>query len=84
VLKRLFWLLAGAGFGFGMSFWITRAVREKLARLSPENVSAELAKAIRDLGKDLRAAVSEGVEGMKDREVELREALEPGRAPTSR
>lgn len=80
MLKRLFWLVVGAGFGFGMSFWITRAVRDKVARFSPENVSAELAKAMRDLGKDLRAAVSEGVEGMRDRETELREAVEPNRS----
>ena len=80
MLKRLFWLVAGAGFGFGMSFWVTRAVRQKMAKLSPENVSAELARAIRDLGKDLRAAVSDGVEGMRDREAELREAVEPGRS----
>ena len=79
MLKRLFWLVVGAGFGFGMSFWVTRAVREKVARFSPENVSAELGKAMRDLGKDLRAAVSEGVEGMRDRETELREAVEPNR-----
>lgn len=79
MLKRLLWLVAGAGFGFGMSFWITRAVREKVARFSPENMSAELAKAVRELGKDVRAAVSEGVEGMKDREAELRGAVEPNR-----
>ena len=79
MLKRLFWLVVGAGFGFGMSFWVTRAVREKVARFSPENVSAELAKAMRDLGKDVRAAVTEGVEGMRDRETELREAVEPNR-----
>jgi hypothetical protein len=80
VLKRLFWLAVGAGFGFGMSFWLTRAVRDKVAKLSPEHVSAELAKAVRDLGGDVRAAVSEGVAGMKDREAELREALEPSRS----
>ncbi len=79
MLKRLFWLVAGAGFGFGMSFWITRAVRGKVARFSPENISAELAKAMRDLGKEVRAAISEGVEGLRDREAELREAVESSR-----
>ncbi len=80
MLKRLFWLVMGVGFGFGMSFWITRAVREKVARFSPENLSAELAKAMRDLGKDLRAAVAEGVDGMRDREAEVREAVESSRS----
>ena len=76
MLKRLFWLLMGAGFGFGMSFWISKAIRGRMARYSPENVSAELAKAVRDLGKDLRAAVSEGAAAMRDREAELREVVE--------
>ena len=73
MLKRLFWLLTGAGFGFGMSFWLMRLVREKVARYSPEQVSADLARAVRDLGRDLRAAVKEGAEATRAREAELRE-----------
>ncbi|HEX2701514.1 MAG TPA: hypothetical protein VHM89_15040 [Acidimicrobiales bacterium] len=80
MVKRLFWLVVGAAFGFGMSFWVTRAVRGKVARLSPDHVSAELAKSVRALGADLRAAVSEGVAGMRDREVELRDAVERNRS----
>lgn len=75
MLKRLFWLVAGAGFGFGMSFWVMRAVRERVARFSPEHASGELAKAVRGLGRDLRAAASEGVEAMREREAELREQV---------
>ena len=81
MLKRLFWLVVGAGFGFGMSFWVTRAIREKVARFSPEAVSADLTKAMRDLGRDVRAAVSEGVTGMKEREAELRQAVESNPSP---
>lgn len=81
MLKRLFWMLVGIGFGFGMSFWVTRMIREKVARWSPENVSAELSKALRDFGKDLRAAVSEGAEAMRDREAELREQVESPASP---
>ena len=76
MLKRLFWLLVGVGFGFGMSFWVTRMVRQRVARYSPEHVSAELARALRDFGKDLRAAVAEGAEAMREREATLREELE--------
>ena len=76
MLKRLFWLLMGAGFGFGMSFWVTKAIRDRIAKFSPENVSAELGRAVRDLGKDLRAAVSDGASAMRDREAELREVVE--------
>ena len=78
MLKRLFWLLVGVGFGFGMSFWVTRLVRERIARYSPEHVSAELARAVRDLGRDLRAAVSEGRDAMREREAELRAEIEAG------
>lgn len=81
MLKRLFWMLVGVGFGFGMSFWVTRMIREKVARWSPENVSAELSRALRDFGKDLRAAVSEGAEAMRDREAELREQVESPASP---
>lgn len=75
MFKRLFWLVIGAGFGFGMSFWITRVVRERIARYSPEQISADLAGAIKSLGRDLREAVEAGAEAMRDKEAELREQL---------
>lgn len=80
MLKRLLWMMVGIGFGFGMSFWVTRMIREKVARWSPEQVSAELSRALRDLGKDLRVAASEGAETMRQREAELREQVEPSSA----
>ncbi len=75
MLRRLFWLLIGAGFGFGASFWIMRFVRETAARYTPERVSADLAGAVKGLGTDLRAAVAEGREAMREREAELRSEL---------
>jgi hypothetical protein len=75
MFKRLFWLIIGAGFGFGVSFWVVRFVRTTVDRYTPERVSADLAGALRDLGKDLRAAVAEGREAMREREAELREEL---------
>lgn len=83
MFKRLFWLVVGAGFGFGMSFWIMRFVRETAARYAPERLSSDLAGAVRQLGSDLRAAVAEGREAMREREAELRAQVE-GRAPTVR
>jgi hypothetical protein len=76
VFKRLFWLVLGAGFGFGMSFWVMRTVRATVERWSPERVSQDLSGAIRSLGTDLRAAVAEGREAMREREAELRAELE--------
>jgi len=75
MFKRLLWLMIGAGFGFGVSFWIVRTVRQVVERYTPERVSTDLASAVRDLGKDLRAAVAEGREAMREREVELRSQL---------
>ena len=75
MFKRLFWLVIGAGFGFGVSFWVVRFVRTTVDRYTPERVSADLAGALRDLGKDLRAAVAEGREAMREREAELREEV---------
>jgi hypothetical protein len=28
VFRRLFWLVVGAGFGFGVSFWLMRFIKE--------------------------------------------------------
>ena len=75
MFKRLFWLVVGAGFGFGVSFWLMRFVRETMQRYTPERVSADLAGALRDLGKDIRLAVAEGREAMHEREDEIRAEL---------
>lgn len=75
MFRRFFWLIVGAGFGFGMSFWLMRFVRETAARYTPERVSADLADALRGMGTDLRAAVAEGREAMHERETELRVEL---------
>ena len=76
MFKRLFWLCIGIGFGFGLSFWLTRFVRETVERYRPERVSADLAGAVRQLGSDVRAAIAEGRDAMREREAELRAELE--------
>ena len=78
MFKRLFWLCIGAGFGFGVSFWVMRFARSTMERYTPERVSEDLAGAIRGFGKDLRAAVAEGREAMREREAQLLRELEPG------
>ena len=75
MFKRLLWLLIGVGFGFGVSFWVVRVVRETVERYTPERVSADLASALRGFGADLRAAVGEGREAMREREAQLRQEL---------
>lgn len=75
MFRRLFWLLVGAGFGFGVAFWLMRFVRSTVERWSPERVSSDLAGAIRSFGADLREAVADGREAMREREAELRAEL---------
>ena len=78
MFRRLFWLVVGAGFGFGISFWLMRFVRETAARYAPERVSENLAGAIKGFGADLRAAVAEGRDAMREFEAELRADVEGG------
>ena len=75
MFKRLFWLMIGVGFGFGVSFWMMRFLRETMQRYTPERVSSDLAEAVKGLGADLRAAVADGREAMREREAEIRAEL---------
>jgi hypothetical protein len=81
MFKRLFWLVVGAGFGFGVSFWLMRFVRQTAERYSPERVSGNMADALRTFGSDLRAAAAEGRMAMREREEELRDAVETRSRP---
>ncbi|MEY2461553.1 MAG: hypothetical protein QOG30_3383 [Acidimicrobiaceae bacterium] len=79
MFKRLFWLMIGVGFGFGVSFWMMRFVRDTMQRYTPERVSSDLAGAMKGLGTDLRAAVADGREAMREREAEIRAELSSNR-----
>jgi hypothetical protein len=81
MFRRLFWLFIGAGFGFGVSFWLMRFVKQTVERYSPERVSDDLAGAIRSFGQDLRAAAAEGRMAMREREEELRAAVDTKSRP---
>ena len=76
MFKRLFWLTVGISIGLGTSFWVMRFVKTTLERYTPERVSEDLAEAIKGFGKDIRAAVAEGAEAMREREAELRAQLD--------
>jgi gas vesicle protein len=78
VLRRLFWLGLGVGLGGGASFWLTRWVRDTAARYAPERVSSDLADAVKGLGRDVRDAVVEGRDAMRQRESDLRSELHRG------
>jgi hypothetical protein len=75
VFKRLFWLMIGLGLGFGASFWLMRFVRSTVERYSPERISGDMTAAVKGVGKELRAALSEGRAAMRDRELEIRDEI---------
>jgi hypothetical protein len=77
MFKRLFWLIVGVGFGFGLAFWLMRAVRSTIERYRPERLGSDLAGAVRAAGSDLKAAMDAGVAAMRQREQELRSELTP-------
>jgi hypothetical protein len=76
VSKRVFWLVTGVAFGVTMALSVERAVRRQAQRLRPERLAGDLAGGLRDLGRDLQAAVAEGRDGMREREAELRAKLD--------
>ena len=75
MFKRIFWLAVGVGLGFGASFWAVRMLRQTVARYSPERLRSDLGDAIRSLGRDIREAVDEGRQAMREREQELSEGM---------
>jgi hypothetical protein len=81
VFRRLFWLMVGAGFGFGVSFWLMRFVKETAERYSPERVSGSVADALKGLGADLRAAAAEGRMAMRETEEQLRSSADTRSRP---
>jgi hypothetical protein len=76
MFRRLFWLVMGAAFGFGVAFWLMRAVRETAARYTPSGVADSLTATLRQLGTDLREAVAEGRAAMAETEARLRSEVE--------
>jgi hypothetical protein len=81
MFRRLFWLVMGAAFGFGASFWLMRFVRDTVQRYSPERVSGNLADALSAFGQDVRAAVAEGRMAMRETEEGLRAAVDSRSRP---
>ena len=81
MFRRLFWLVMGAAFGFGASFWLMRFVRDTVQRYSPERVSGNLADALSAFGQDVRAAVAEGRMAMRETEEHLRSSVDTRSRP---
>lgn len=79
MFKRLFWLTVGMAIGFGTSFWVYRLVRETVARYTPERVADDVSQALQSVRSNLAAALAEGRDAARRREIELRTELEQRR-----
>ncbi len=77
MFKRLFWLTVGMTIGFGTSFWVYRLLRQTIDRYRPEQVADTVTQALKALRDDLRVALAEGREAMRQAEADLRAELRP-------
>lgn len=74
-MRRLFWMGVGAAAGASSTVWVQRRVRERLDELGPEQVLAAAGRSARSVGRTVIAAVSEGRDGMTERELEMRQRI---------
>lgn len=75
MFKRFFWLCVGMTVGTGQTLWFMRKLRRRVDRYRPSNVGSDVAETLTSLGRDVRAAVSEGRVAMNEREAELKARL---------
>lgn len=79
MFKRVIWLGAGYAAGLGTSYWAYRKVQRTVQRYAPVEVASRTRDSARDLGRNVRAAMAEGRDAMRAREVELRSDLDERR-----
>ncbi len=71
-MKRLRWMGAGLALGIGSSMWVRRKARAVVARYHPSSVAGGAAGRVRSWPGEVREALREGRQAMRDREAELR------------
>ncbi len=76
MFRRLFWLSVGLAIGFGTSFWLFRVVRETVNRYTPEQIVDNLGAVLGRVGAEVRVAVAEGHQAMREAEADLRSEIE--------
>ena len=84
MLKRLTWMTMGTGFGFGLAVWCRRAVRSRVERYRPSQVSPRFTRSLRTAGERLHAAADEGRLAMREREEQLRRRHDPAEGEGAR
>lgn len=66
MIKRVVWMGTGFGLGVTSSVWAKRAVRKRVRRYVPEQMRHEVSARVRQMGSEVRSAVSEGRQVMRD------------------
>jgi hypothetical protein len=68
VFKRLFWFTMGCA----SSLWVMRTIRRTVERFTPQRLTQDAVAGAKSAGAELRAALDEGRQAMREREAELR------------
>ncbi len=68
MFKRALWFSIGCG----SSLWVMRTVRRTVERLTPHRLTQDAVAGARSAINELKAALAEGRQAMRDREAELR------------
>jgi hypothetical protein len=80
VLKRLRWIVMGMGVGASASVWAQRKVKLLLRSYTPPEVATRAAKRGSDAAGrtagEVRTALAEGRQAMRQREAELRHQID--------
>jgi hypothetical protein len=80
VFKRVRWIMMGMGFGASASVWAQRRLKRWARSYTPPEVASRAAQrttqAAERTAGELRTALSEGRQAMRQREAELRADLE--------
>ncbi len=71
-MKRVRWMGAGLALGIGSSVWVQRKAKAVAARYHPSSVAGTAAGRVRRWPGEVREALREGRQAMRDREAELR------------
>ena len=68
MFKRALWFSIGCG----SSLWVMRTVRRTLERLTPHRLTQDAIAGARSATNEVKAAIDEGRQAMREREAELR------------
>lgn len=84
MIKRLVWFATGLATGAGAVMVLGRRLRRRVVALTPVRVAERGVQRLRAVATNTRAAVREGVDGMRERELELRSRLDDRVSSTSK